>query len=202
MPKRAPSPSASALRLRLAQEAARLISDHGIRDYGLAKRKAAERFGVRDAGVLPSNAQIEESLAERQRIFDAERHGERLRALRGLAAELMGWLAPFEPRLVGPVLSGTATANAAIELHLFADAPESVAGFLAQRGIRSRDYQKRYRLNSRDTASIPGFNISAAGETVYLLTFPTNGLRQAPLSPIDQRPMKRASHADVLSLLA
>jgi hypothetical protein len=35
-------------RQRLAIEAARLISEGGIRDYHLAKRKAADRLGIHD----------------------------------------------------------------------------------------------------------------------------------------------------------
>ena len=49
--------------------------EHGIQDFSLAKRKAAERLGVRaNAGALPSNAQIQERLVERQRIFEPEAH--------------------------------------------------------------------------------------------------------------------------------
>ena len=47
------------LREQLAQEAARLIVDHGMHDYGQAKRKAAQRFGVRESSALPSNSEIE-----------------------------------------------------------------------------------------------------------------------------------------------
>ncbi len=47
------------LREQLAQEAARLIVDHGMHDYGQAKRKAALRFGVREASALPSNSESE-----------------------------------------------------------------------------------------------------------------------------------------------
>ena len=36
-------------------------------------------------------------------------------------------LSPFSPRLVGPVLNGTADHNSAINLHLFADSAEAVA---------------------------------------------------------------------------
>ena len=36
------------LRRALAQEAARIMAEHGIRDFLVAKRKAAERFGVSD----------------------------------------------------------------------------------------------------------------------------------------------------------
>ena len=42
-------PRAENLRRALAQEAARIMSEHGIRDFLTAKRKAAERFGVTEA---------------------------------------------------------------------------------------------------------------------------------------------------------
>jgi len=56
-------PRAENLRRALAQEAARIMSEHGIRDFLTAKRKAAERFGVTDGSVLPKNREIEDALA-------------------------------------------------------------------------------------------------------------------------------------------
>ena len=122
-----PSRAPAALREQLAQEAARLMIEGGIEDFGLAKRKAAERFGVRSAGALPSNGEIQASLAERQRIFEPATHDQRLSELRRAAAQIMEYLAPFQPRLVGSVLAGTPTVNAPIELHVFSDSPELVA---------------------------------------------------------------------------
>jgi DNA-binding NtrC family response regulator len=54
------------LRRALAQEAARIMSEHGIRDFLTAKRKAAERFGVVDGAVLPRNTEIEDALRQTQ----------------------------------------------------------------------------------------------------------------------------------------
>ena len=48
----------------LAQEAARIIVNHGVRDYRVAKQKAAERLGVNGRGALPGNAEIEAAVAE------------------------------------------------------------------------------------------------------------------------------------------
>ncbi|MBV8307804.1 MAG: hypothetical protein JO274_10025, partial [Gammaproteobacteria bacterium] len=42
------NPRGENLRRALAQEAARIMAEHGIRDFLVAKRKAAERFGVAD----------------------------------------------------------------------------------------------------------------------------------------------------------
>ncbi|HEY8520224.1 MAG TPA: hypothetical protein VIN61_09095 [Gammaproteobacteria bacterium] len=199
---RGPRSSASALREQLAQEAARLMMEGGIEDYGLAKRKAAERLGVRSAGALPSNAQIASSLTERQRIFAPDAHARRLVTLRRLAAEVMEWLAPFDPRLVGAVLTGTVTINSAIELHVYTDAPELVAAVLEQQRVPVRDCQRRYRFNEQQKpVQVPGFSFQLDGEEVVVLAFAEKRSRQAPLSPVDQRPMRRAGRAEVLAML-
>jgi len=51
----------------------------------------------------------------------------------------MRLLADFQPRLVGPVLTGTATPHTDISLHLFAETPETVTLRLADRGIPSEN---------------------------------------------------------------
>jgi len=189
------------LREQLAEEAARLIHDHGIQDYGLAKRKAAERFGVRAAGALPSNSEIESRVIERQRIFEPDEHTERAIELRRIAAELMQLLDAFQPRVAGSVLSGAITVSTSIELHLFTDAPEEVILTLEAERYAVRNCQRRYRFNGQDTVVVPGFRFSANGASVDALTFPEKGIRQAPMSPIDGRPMRRADRAALLALI-
>ncbi len=190
------------LREQLAQEAARLIVDHGIHDYGQAKRKAALRFGVREASALPSNSEIESSVIERQSIFEPEAHERRLASMRTLAAGIMELLADFQPRLVGPVLAGTVTENSPLELHVFTESPEAVLAVLEMEGVSSLDCQRRYRLNGgQELTIVPGFRFTRNGERVYVIIFPEKGVRQAPLSPVDRRPMQRASRRRVLALL-
>jgi hypothetical protein len=57
----------STLRRQIASAAARLIAEEGIRDYGLAKRKAARQLGVGPNEELPNNAEIEEAVRLRIR---------------------------------------------------------------------------------------------------------------------------------------
>src|SRR3982750_692673 len=101
-------PRAENLRRALAQEAARIMSEHGIRDFLTAKRKAAERFGVTDGSVLPKNTEIEDALAEYQRLFGGTKHGETLAAQRNAALSAMQLLSGFQPRLAGAALPGSA----------------------------------------------------------------------------------------------
>jgi hypothetical protein len=192
----------SELRLELAEEAARLMVEHGIQDFALAKRKAAERLGVRSgAGALPSNAQIQERVVERQRIFEPDGRDERLIKLRSVAVGVMEVLDEFRPKLVGAVLDGTATLNTAIELHVFSDSPEAVAAALEAQGFRLHDSQRRYRFGREATEQIPGFELVVDDEELQVMVFPERGSSHSPLSPIDGKPMRRASRSAVLALL-
>lgn len=189
------------LRERLAQESAKLMMEHGIVDFGLAKRKAAERLAVSALGALPSNAQIEACLAERQRIFEPEGHAARLLQLRHVALGVMRQLAAFDPRLAGPVLSGTATPTSRIEVHAFADSPEAVSDTLERHGHRLSSCAQRFRFGGGRQLQVPGYRFQTEGAVVLTPVFPTNGIREAPLSSVDRRPMARAAPHEVEALV-
>ena len=108
---RRPNPRADLLRQAVAEEAARIMREQGVDDFLLAKRKAAERLGVTDASILPRNTEIEAALVAHQRLFAADRHEADLVAMRRSALEAMRLMADFQPRLVGPVLTGMALAG-------------------------------------------------------------------------------------------
>ncbi len=145
------------LRLALAQEAARIMAEHGIRDFLVAKRKAAERLGLSEmSAILPKNSEIEEALAGYQRLFGGENHVQALEAQRRAALAAMRYLKEFEPRLVGSVLSGTATEHSDVQLHLFADRAESVTLKLIDEGIPHEVTEKRVKLNAERVRAFPG----------------------------------------------
>jgi hypothetical protein len=195
-------PRAENLRRALAQEAARVMAEHGVRDFLFAKRKAAERFGVVDGAVLPRNSEIEEALAEYQRLFGGDDHIESLFAQRLAAAEAMRALANFQPRLVGPVLSGTATEHAHIQLHVFADRAETVAFRLMDQGVPYEMGEKRLKLNADRVLLQPVLEMEIDAQPIEVIVFPIDGIRQAPVSPVDGKPMRRADLAEVEALLA
>jgi hypothetical protein len=76
-------------RLRVAQVAARLIVEHGLADWALAKRKAARQLMLPDTTPMPSNDEIEVALAEHHALFGGEAHEENLRAMRAQALQWM-----------------------------------------------------------------------------------------------------------------
>jgi hypothetical protein len=190
------------LRRRVALEAARLISEHGIRDYQLAKRKAAESLHARDESSLPKNREIEDALREHQRLFRGGDQPRQLRALREAAREAMRYFARFEPRLVGAVLDGTADVHSPVCLHLFCDTPESVIALLDDDGMVFDEDSRCLRTDAEHSANFPILKIRQAGIEFDLTLLPRDAIRQAPLDRSGERPMPRAGLAAVEALLS
>ncbi|NYI19670.1 hypothetical protein FHR53_001116 [Xanthomonas arboricola] len=189
-------------RHRLAHEAARLMAEGGIRDFHQAKLKAASRLGIHDDASLPRNREIEDALREYQRLFAGPGHGVRLRQRREAAVRALEFLSPFQPRLTGPVLDGTADANAPVQLQLHSDDTDAVQRFLEDHRIPAEARTRRLRLDRDRTGDFPVWLFSAEELTFDLTVLPYDALRQAPLSQLDEKPMPRASAAQVRQLLA
>jgi len=195
------SPRSENLRRAVAQEAARIMAEHGIQDFRAAKRKAADRFGITEEGALPSNAEIEESLVAYQRLFGREAHDATLRAQRSAALRAMRSLRDYSPRLVGPVLTGSATAHSDVQLHLFVDNPDAVALSLLDRGVEHETSEHRLRLDAERFQVYPAVRFELDEHVIYATVFPVDGIRHTPVSPVDGRPMRRADVSEVEGLL-
>ena len=188
-------------RLRIAQEAARLISEHGIRDFRHAKRKAAERLGIADTQSLPRNAEVEQALREHQRLFLADSQPRWLHLRREAAMAAMTFLAAYDPRLVGAVLDGTADAHSAVCLHVFCDDGDALSRFLREQGVPLETQNRRLRDSQSMQGDYPVLLFSADGIPFDLTVMPRTALRQAPLDRSGERPMRRASLAQLRALM-
>ncbi|MFS8064127.1 MAG: hypothetical protein ACMG5Z_06015 [Luteimonas sp.] len=189
-------------RRRLAHEAARLMAESGIRDFHQAKLKAAERLGIADDASLPRNREIEDALREYQRLFRGDAHAQGLRQRREAALRALAFFADFDARLVGPVLEGTADVYSPVALHLYTDDAEAVPRFLGDNLIPAELRTRRLRLDRERQEDVPVWLFSAEDLTFDLAVLPSDALRQAPLSGVDEKPMRRASAAQLQELLA
>ncbi len=192
------------MRLQLARTAAQIMYEEAVRDYEQAKHKACERSDVdtRNKAILPSNLEIQQALYDYLLAFKSDSQPFLIKQLREAALDVMRWLIAFHPRLVGSVLNGTADPYAAVHLHVFAETVEEVLFFLGDRGInctiRTRSVQNYKGVREDQTVCM--FN---AGDTPIELTlFTVDDLRQAPASPVDGKPMKRADIKTVEQLIA
>ena len=121
--------------------------------------------------------------------------------MRTAALSAMELLSNFSPRLVGPVLAGTADENSSVNLHAFADSPEMLAMEIGDMGIQFRSYERRLKTRRGQVEMFAGFEFNHQNEMIQATVFPIDGIRQAPMSPIDGKPMKRADRKSVQELL-
>lgn len=161
-------------RARIADLAARLIAEHGIADWSLAKRKAVRQLLLPERTALPGDDEIEVALTAHHALFGGERHAETLRAQREEALAWLRNLAAFEPRLTGGAAAGWATAHSDIRIDLVADDSKAVELALINQGIAYHP--------------APGVSLAAAPELcidtprggVRLVIRTRQGVRQRP----------------------
>jgi hypothetical protein len=189
-------------RQHLASEAARLMAEGGIRDYHQAKLKAAQRLGIHDDASLPRNREIEDALREYQRLFLGNDQPHEVRRRREAAMRALEFFRDFQPRLVGPVLEGTADGNAAVALHLHSDDVDAVQRHFEDHGVPAIARSRHLRLDREREGDFPVWLFSAEDLSFDVTVLPADVVRQAPLSGIDEKPMRRASASQLSALLA
>ena len=190
------------IRRIIAAEAARIMSTQSLSNYRTAKQKAAERLGINLRSSIPSNAEVESELRAYLEMYGGQRHFDHLHNKRKIALNVMQSLAPFSPRLVGPVLEGTADEHARVALHLFNDPPDAIVIHLLDKGLVFRNHQRKIRWHDGTYRQVQILLTTAENVEIELTLFSKMDLRQAPPSPIDGRPQKRAPISKVELLLA
>lgn len=190
------------IRLEVAAEAARIIATENQSNFHAAKKKAAARIGISQRAALPSNLEVQDALHHYQSLYGGQEHASNLERLRLTAVDAMRLLQAFSPRLVGPVLDGTAGRHSRVSLHLFCDGPEDLLLHFLEHGIPFSQEQRQIRWHDGRYRLVPLLLIERNGVKVELAVFSPIDQRQAPPSPIDGKPQHRASLVEVECLLA
>ena len=184
----------------LIEAAARVFCEDALTDYRRALDKAARQLGlaVRDARVNPVD--VEAAVIRYQRMFGGEAYAARLADLRQTAIDAMGLLAEFEPRLVGAAVSGAITESHRVQLHAFADKPESVDLLLEARRIPFSVSERHYRYADGREAEVPVLSFGDDERGVDVAVFPERERRRAPLSAVTGVAAKRLARDEVEAL--
>ena len=204
----------SQLRQLVAQQAARMMAEDGVSDYGYAKKKAGRQLGVVDANCLPSNAEIEEEIRLFHDIYNSDDQPEALRLLRQDALATMQIFARFNPHLTGSVLDGTAGQYAETHIHLFADSAKDVEIFLLNQQIPYDSNDKSYRVRDRKSGDkktsgknserlkVPMFTLEGPNGFIKLSVFEFDDIRFSTKSVANGGNAERLDTEGLKSLLA
>ena len=204
----------SQLRQLVAQNAARMMAEDGISDYGYAKKKAGRQLGVVDANCLPSNAEIEEEIRLFHEIYNSDDQPEALRVLRQDALAAMQIFSRFNPHLTGSVLDGTAGQYAETHIHLFADSAKDVEIFLLNQQIPYDSNDKSYRVRDRKSGDkktsgknserlkVPMFTLEGPNGFIKLSVFEFDDIRFSTKHPASGGNSERLDTEGLKALLA
>jgi len=84
---------------------------------------------------------------------------------------------------------------------VFSDSAELVAVRLQESSVQYRPYDRRLKSRRDRAETFSGFQFTQDNSSIEATVFPLNGMRQAPISPVNGKPMRRADSQAVLKLL-
>jgi len=177
------------------------MAEEGVLDFHAAKRKAVERLNLPEARHLPSNQEIEQALAEHLQLFHARQlatdsappaqSGGEGHATTGTLRTAPGGLVTL--RECHPVFRNPAACD---RRH-----PGNRGIFLARTRYSYEETSKRLRFSGDRSEMVPVYGFLAEDTAIEVSVLHPKVAREAPLSPVDSRPMKRATLKEVESLI-
>ena len=113
--------SSKNIKLSVANLAAQMIMEEGIKDYFFAKKKAAKSLGLNENVSLPTNLQIDKAIEEFHKIFNQDTNIEFLEHFKDQALNVMDLFKSFKPHLMNELTKGIIPKFPEIKINLFAD---------------------------------------------------------------------------------
>jgi hypothetical protein len=179
------------LRSELAHEAARLVAEGEAPNFASAKRKASANLGIALSRNLPDNLEVQQALIDYLKLFEGERYHLRIQSMRCEALAAMQVFEQFSPRLVGPVLHGSAVSYSPITMHLYTDELESVTRFLHDSQINYQLDNTRLKISRERYEDFPTYWVINQEREYELVVFSENFITHPPLSALDGRRYRR-----------
>ena len=113
--------SSKNIKISVANLAAQLIMEEGIKDYLFAKKKAAKSLGLNENVSLPTNSQIDKAIDDFNKIFNPNIDIDFLQQFKTQALEVMNIFKNFKPHLMNQLSEGIIPKFPEIKINLFAD---------------------------------------------------------------------------------
>lgn len=152
-------------KLSVANLAAQMIMEEGIKDYFFAKRKAAKSLGLNENVSLPTNLQIDKAIEEFHKIFNQDTNIEFLEHFKDQALNVMDLFKSFKPHLMNELTKGIIPKFPEIKINLFADNIKDIEYVLLNSEIS-------YEFSETKMYKKSGKNSIKSVPTIYLDSLP------------------------------
>ena len=140
--------SSKNVKISVANLAAQLIMEEGIKDYLFAKKKAAKSLGLNENASLPTSSQIDIAIDDFNKIFNQKIDIEFLQQFKTQALEVMNIFKNFKPHLMNQLSQGIIPKFPEIKINLFADNLKDVEYVLLNSEL-SYDF-KEVKMNTKE----------------------------------------------------
>ena len=158
--------SSKNIKVSVANLAAQLIMEEGIKDYLFAKKKAAKSLGLNENANLPTNSQIDKAIDDFNKIFNPNIDIEFLQQFKTQALEVMNIFKNFKPHLMNQLSQGIIPKFPEIKINLFADNLKDVEYVLLNSEL-SYDF-KEVKMNTKEGKhSIKVYSYNLLREFIY-----------------------------------
>jgi len=152
-------------KLSVANLAAQMIMEEGIKDYFFAKKKAAKSLGLNENVSLPTNIQIDKAIEEFHKIFNQDTNIEFLEHFKDQALNVMDLFKGFKPHLMNELTKGIIPKFPEIKINLFADNIKDIEYVLLNSEIS-------YEFSETKMYKKSGKNSIKSVPTIYLDNLP------------------------------
>ena len=141
--------SSKNIKVSVANLAAQLIMEEGIKDYLFAKKKAARSLGLNENTNLPTNSQVDKAIDDFNKIFNPNIDIEFLQQFKTQALEVMNIFKNFKPHLMNQLSQGIIPKFPEIKINLFADNLKDIEYVLLNTEM-SYDF-KEVKMNAKES---------------------------------------------------
>ena len=153
--------SSKKIKMTIANLAARMIMEEGVKDYFFAKKKAARSLGFNEEVNLPTNMQIDKAIEEFHKIFNQDIGNDFLEHFKTQALNVMDMFKNFRPHLMNKLSEGIIPKFPEIKINLFADNLKDIEYILLNSEIT-------YEFSETKTNKKVGKNSIKSVPTIYL----------------------------------
>tara|TARA_Y100000022_G_scaffold179715_1_gene171182 strand:+ start:274 stop:870 length:597 start_codon:yes stop_codon:yes gene_type:complete len=157
--------SSKKIKMTIANLAARMIMEEGVKDYFFAKKKAARSLGFNEEVNLPTNMQIDKAIEEFHKIFNQDIGNDFLEHFKTQALNVMDMFKNFRPHLMNKLSEGIIPKFPEIKINLFADNLKDIEYILLNSEIT-------YEFSETKTNKKVGKNSIKSVPTIYLDSHP------------------------------
>ncbi len=187
----------------IAQQAAKLMIENGIRDYKIAKTRAASQLGLQHAHIpLPSNSEIDHEREVLLKLFYKHETASHLKKLRHLALNALKLLQPFTPYLVGDIVNGIIDSHSKITIHIYEANIEEIEVFLMEKTIPYEHKSVTIKTERNKQSLFSRLCFEADKVPIEIIALPYTLFKSPPLNPVDGHPYKRMDLQKLEAMLA